>query len=299
MVFSSVLLTAQQVIVTDDAGYTTPASGSVLDVKSTSKGFMPPRVALTGTADASTISSPSTGLVVYNTATAGTSPNNVTPGLYYNAGTSGSPSWSRVLNTDPTNGMTIQDDGSIIFNGTATVYDDIMIPGLSTKSSTSAPTFAVFMNGVWINYFGDEGTNSENQVYFTVQFPHSWAGTAIHPHIHWSPETDPVTASVVRWGFEYTWVEYNPTTPNTFPATTTVYVDAPCAAGSQKKHLIASFADIIPSDLENGISSMMVCRLFRNSGNAADTYDSKRAGFLQFDIHFEKNTEGSRSEFTK
>ncbi len=292
-------MNAQQVIVTDDASYTTPASGSVLDVKSTSKGFMPPRVALTGTTDATTISSPSAGLMLYNTATAGTSPNNVTPGLYYNAGTSGSPSWSRVLNTDATNGMTIQDDGSLIFNGTATVWDDIMIPGFSTKASTNSPAFAVFLNGVFINYFDDAGSNSENQVYFTVQFPHSWAQTAIFPHIHWSPESDPGGDAVVRWGLEYTWVEYNATTALTFPATTTVYVNGACKSGDQKKHLIASFGSITPTADQNGISSMMVCRLFRNSGDNADTYNSKRAGFLQFDIHFEKNTEGSRLEFTK
>jgi len=175
-----------------------------------------------------------------------------------------------------------------------------MIPGFSTRANTNAPAFAVFLNGVWINYFDDAGAQSENQVYFTVQFPHSWAGTAIHPHIHWSPETDPGTSgAVVRWGFEYTWAEYNATSPNTFPATNIVYVNAPCAAGSQKQHLIASFDPITPTSNQNGISSMMVCRIFRNSGDAADTYNSKRAGFLQFDIHFEKNTEGSRTEFEK
>jgi hypothetical protein len=75
-------------------------------------------------------------------------------------------------------------------------------------------------------------------------------------------------------------------------------VDAPCAAASQKKHLIASFDAITPGELQDGISSMMVCRLFRNSSAGSDTYAGK-AGFLQFDIHFRKNTEGSRSEFAK
>jgi len=35
---------AQQVIVSDDASYTTPANGAMLDVKSTTKGFMVPRM---------------------------------------------------------------------------------------------------------------------------------------------------------------------------------------------------------------------------------------------------------------
>ena len=51
-------------------------------------GFLPPRVALTGTNDLSTITSPATGLLVYNTATAGTKPNDVIPGYYYYNGIS-------------------------------------------------------------------------------------------------------------------------------------------------------------------------------------------------------------------
>ena len=64
-------------------GTTSPNASAKLDITSTNKGFLPPRVTLTGTADVATIASPATGLMVYNTATAGTSPSNVTPGIYY------------------------------------------------------------------------------------------------------------------------------------------------------------------------------------------------------------------------
>ena len=64
-------------------GTITPHASAKLDVTSTDKGFLPPRIALTGTNDVTTIASPATGLIIYNTATAGTSPNNVLPGYYY------------------------------------------------------------------------------------------------------------------------------------------------------------------------------------------------------------------------
>ena len=64
-------------------GTTTPNASAKLEVYATNKGFLPPRIALTGTLDAVTIASPATGLVIYNTVTAGTSPNNVLPGYYY------------------------------------------------------------------------------------------------------------------------------------------------------------------------------------------------------------------------
>jgi hypothetical protein len=75
-------------------GTTTPNASAKLEVASTTQGFLPPRIALTGTNDIATIKNaagtsitPATGLLVYNTASAGTAPNNVVPGYYYWNGT--------------------------------------------------------------------------------------------------------------------------------------------------------------------------------------------------------------------
>ena len=64
-------------------GTTSPHASAKLDVSATNKGFLPPRIALLSINDVATIASPATGLVIYNTATAGTTPNNVLPGYYY------------------------------------------------------------------------------------------------------------------------------------------------------------------------------------------------------------------------
>jgi hypothetical protein len=74
-----------------------PHASAGLDVSFTNKGFLTSRVTLTGTTDVTTIASPATGLLVYNTATAGTSPNNVTPGFYYYDGAK----WQRIINQQP------------------------------------------------------------------------------------------------------------------------------------------------------------------------------------------------------
>lgn len=68
----------------------------MLDVASSNKGVLIPRVSLTSTADISTIVSPATSLLVYNTSTIGTPPNNVSPGYYYWTGTK----WSIVGSHD-------------------------------------------------------------------------------------------------------------------------------------------------------------------------------------------------------
>jgi len=67
-------------------GTTTPAASAMLEVKASNKGLLPPRVELTSITDVTTIVSPATGLVVFNTATSGASPNNVTPGYYFFTG---------------------------------------------------------------------------------------------------------------------------------------------------------------------------------------------------------------------
>ena len=60
-----------------------PDNSAMLEVKSSTKGFLPPRVALSSANSAAPVSSPVTGLLVYNTAGTGSPPNNVIPGYYY------------------------------------------------------------------------------------------------------------------------------------------------------------------------------------------------------------------------
>jgi len=60
-----------------------PAASAMLDISATNKGLLIPQVALTATNTAGPVTSPATSLLVYNTATAGSSPNNVIPGYYY------------------------------------------------------------------------------------------------------------------------------------------------------------------------------------------------------------------------
>lgn len=120
-----------------------PHGSAMLEVKSSNKGLLVPRVALTSTTSSAPINpapaaSLETSLLVYNTATAGAPPNNVTPGYYYWNGSG----WTRLMSgnipplldeVDPTfsNGgnqtnaisragnITISGSNSLIFTGGA------------------------------------------------------------------------------------------------------------------------------------------------------------------------------------
>ncbi|PJB15905.1 MAG: hypothetical protein CO118_01785 [Flavobacteriales bacterium CG_4_9_14_3_um_filter_32_8] len=81
LLLATISLNAQNIGI--NATGAVPAASAGLDVDFTNKGFLAPRVALTALNAAGPIAAPATSLLVYNTATAGVSPNNVTPGYYY------------------------------------------------------------------------------------------------------------------------------------------------------------------------------------------------------------------------
>lgn len=89
-------------------GTTTPNASAKLDVFSTNQGFLPPRIALTATNAASPVTSPATGLLIYNTATTNNASNNVAPGYYFWNGSA----WVAILGNITTS--------SISGNGTTT-----------------------------------------------------------------------------------------------------------------------------------------------------------------------------------
>lgn len=105
-------------------GTTTPSPSAKLEVASSNQGFLPPRIALTATNAASPVTSPATGLLVYNTATTGTPPNNVAPGYYYWNGSA----WVAILSNITTS--------SISGNGTTTTLTNFGAE-VNTQSGTS------------------------------------------------------------------------------------------------------------------------------------------------------------------
>jgi hypothetical protein len=139
-------------------GTTTPNASAKLDVSSSTQGFMPPRVALT----ASNVFSPiigtaasAAGLIVYNTNTAGTAPNNVTPGYYFWNGSAwinmiGSTTSSTITGNGTTS--TIANFSSVINEQTAnytllnTDNGEIVVINSSNPTTITVPSLSVGFN---------------------------------------------------------------------------------------------------------------------------------------------------------
>jgi len=105
---------------TTSVGIGTAAPAGVLDITSANNGLLIPRVLLTATNASAPLAFPSNSEIVFNTATAGIAPNNVTPGYYY--WDTPTLSWLRIATTN-SNGWSITGNTGIVdgtnFIGTA------------------------------------------------------------------------------------------------------------------------------------------------------------------------------------
>jgi hypothetical protein len=108
---------------------TSPNNTSALDITSTDKGFLMTKVALTGTDDLTTIApAPTTGLIVYNTATAGSAGTSIVPGFYYFDGTK----WRRFY----TEGYSLFYEQTAEVTASTTNTEYVILPGLDTGDFT-------------------------------------------------------------------------------------------------------------------------------------------------------------------
>jgi len=91
LIFFGIVLNAQVGI-----GTTDPDINSVLEISSPDKGLLMPRVALLALDNPAPLDTHVAGMTIYNTATSGTAPNEVTPGFYVNDGTK----WIKTYSSD-------------------------------------------------------------------------------------------------------------------------------------------------------------------------------------------------------
>jgi hypothetical protein len=167
-------------------------------------------------------------------------------------------------------------------------WDDFRVSASNTKinPAQSKPDFNTFIDGTFTFLF--DNTDIES-VHFTIQLPHEYKlETNLYPHVHWAPTT--TGSGTVRWALEYTMANINAT----FPNTTTIFINDD-ADGTAYKHQLISLPEIVGTGITS-VSTMLVCRLYRDPGN--DTYGAD-AAFLEFDLHYQIDRPGSREETSK
>jgi hypothetical protein len=144
-------------------GTTTPAASAQLDVSSTTKGLLIPRMTA---AQRDAIANPATGLIIYQTDAAS--------GLYYNSGSSGSPSWLMVSTGIPTwvpnvNDIFNSNSGSVGIGTISPTLAKLHVQGIvgntvamfNGSSSSQGISLVADYPGIYFNsYFNDNGIKS-------------------------------------------------------------------------------------------------------------------------------------------
>lgn len=175
-------------------------------------------------------------------------------------------------------------------------WEDLRTPANATKTGNAKiPTFDTLRDGLLCYLFADADTE---QLYFNVQLPHSCRlNSSIYPHIHWAPMINGGAGEKVSWGLEYSWSDVG----EVIGASTTIYANEHVPADSslvQYKHYKTLFTALTGAG--SSISSMLICRLFRDGNGAGLTDDyTGEPAFLEFDFHVIMDSPGSRQQLAK
>jgi hypothetical protein len=171
--FAGLFAQAQNVGINNSG--TTPNTSTILDLNTgntftspNGKGLLLPNIALTSITDATTIATPATSLFIYNTATAGVSPNNVIPGFYYWNGAkwvafmgTGSNNWALTGNggtTAAANFMGSTDANDVAFKANSTevfrmgnANTNLMVNSTANTTDFLSSVSSASLNGIGVS----------------------------------------------------------------------------------------------------------------------------------------------------
>lgn len=189
-----------------------------------------------------------------------------------------------------TNYAEFETDGTLKFNGNATVWDDLRVPvSVVRLSGAQPPTEMAYQSGMVLAF----PTNADKTIYFVVQMPHGWKqGSDITPHIHWTIAASGSASGAenVKWDLTYSWASIG----SSFPAATSDSITIDVQNDTADDHMFDNFTAISNSET---LSSILICSLTRDVSVANDYGDD--AYLVEIDFHYELDTVGSRQITTK
>ena len=192
---------------------------------------------------------------------------------------------------DSSNNTEFEADGTIKFNGNATVYRDINFAGTTLATGPTPPDIEEFYGGGGIYGRAFAGTlTTVEQLFGIEEIQHDYKeGTDLEFHVHWTPTT--TASGNVKWQIAYNWLEYN-----AVGGAPTVISVIQAASGVAWSHQKSNFINI--SGVGHQIQGQFHFRLFRDPTDSQDTYAAD-AALLSVGIHYQVDGVGSRQTNTK
>lgn len=199
---------------------------------------------------------------------------------------------SVIVGDYPTNYVQLGEETGIRLYGETKTWEDLRFPParVTRNPAQQKPDFINLVGNVTV--LGFDAVASE-WITGQAQMPHSWKqGSKIYPHVHWTPTRTSNVASSVRWTLYYWWVNVG----NKWITASRGSISATqLTGGVASTHKICTLGSIDATG--KTISSIFSFRLTRNV-SVNDDFNAD-AAFVEFDIHYQINSMGSRTEYEK
>ena len=186
-----------------------------------------------------------------------------------------------------TNGYAqIDSGGTITLAGSATVWDDLRVPLTQTKLGANLkPDF----DETNVGYLFPQNDPTEI-LYTVVQMPHDWKlGSTIFPHVHW---VQGMSSSAI-FNIDYKWVKLAGSTTGAFTTFAMASTDFAWSSGTTMQQISTNTAGLSGSSIST-LSSIIALKLYRQD----NAYPGDALTY-EFDIHYEIDSLGSNSEYSK
>jgi len=194
----------------------------------------------------------------------------------------------------------IEPDGTWVNNGDSTTWDEISQPLFAARLDTSSGRIDYNYDELTVD-FADNARYPEEPANVVIQAPHAWKiGSDLRPHIHWIQTSDAMPNILVAYRF----YSNGELVPSSFT------LKALTASDSAFTYTSGSLQQITNLNLPTGlftdetISFTFDCKIYRDTGNVSNLFSGADSysgvwSVKYYDIHFERDMNGSREEFTK
>jgi len=194
------------------------------------------------------------------------------------------------------NKTVFENDGTLRFDGDSTVWDDLKESAIARNLDTTSGRIDYNFAEATVDFADNARYAATEQLTLAMQMSHSYKhGSNMEPHVHWIQNQD----KIPNWLMEYR-VLLNG------EAATPTFLKAICSE-QIFTYTSGTILQICEFPLIPGVSSLSFSvdvKIYRDTGNTSllfsgvDDYVGP-AALKFFDIHYIKDTIGSREEFIK
>lgn len=210
--------------------------------------------------------------------------------------TSASPSFAGANFGDVANGhySQFESDGTLVFKGNATVYNDLALPITPRSTGVGRPNLNTFSGDIREYNMAINDVTDVN----ATELLHFWEeASQIEFHVHWATNGSDTNARYVKWQVSYTWANMLSVGGTTaFAAASTISAETTITANTpDKTHMYTSVGTLTPTGGKIGAYLSMALKRI----TASSTAPTSDPWLLALGVHIKCDTTGSRSTAAK